>query len=248
MSLWKRFVSCADSHGDMQDDLAVEAFFKFVEAWKPDLRIHKGDIWDFRPLRKAAKEDEKRESLAADKECGQLFIQRYQPTHISLGNHDIRLWDLARYGVGIFQDYAHQGIREIEQLFADLRCAYVTYDSRLGYQAIGDYGWIHGYTSGVNALRIAMNAYSCKPARVLAMGHVHTAERISGTTIDEREGYVCPCLCKLDMDYNRAQLNKLRQRHGWLYGVIHELTGACEVWQVKGLDGKWFLPTGFEEL
>ena len=48
-----------DVHGDQQDKKACEVFFKFAKDWKPEIRVMGGDLFDFRPLRKKASEDER---------------------------------------------------------------------------------------------------------------------------------------------------------------------------------------------
>ena len=61
-----RFQAGFDIHGDMQDPAVNEVFFKFAEIWKPKIRICGGDLFDLRPLRKGASEDERRESIRDD--------------------------------------------------------------------------------------------------------------------------------------------------------------------------------------
>jgi predicted phosphodiesterase len=62
----KRFVVVADSHGDMLDPEVAKALFAFLEDWKPEIRVHAGDAWDFRNLRRGAHDDEKAASLVDD--------------------------------------------------------------------------------------------------------------------------------------------------------------------------------------
>ena len=73
----RRFVVASDNHGDMADATATEALFAFIEDYKPEIRIHAGDNWDFRNLRKGASDDEKAASLEDDWDCGARFLERF---------------------------------------------------------------------------------------------------------------------------------------------------------------------------
>ena len=47
----ERFVVAADSHGDQVDEETANALFAFCKDYKPTIRVHAGDAWDFRNLR-----------------------------------------------------------------------------------------------------------------------------------------------------------------------------------------------------
>lgn len=87
MSRFKKFIIAFDNHGDMIDADSERVFFKFMADWKPDIRIHGGDCFDFRPLRRKADDEERRESLRLDWDMGLDFFERLRPQHYLLGNH-----------------------------------------------------------------------------------------------------------------------------------------------------------------
>lgn len=87
MSNWTRFIAGFDVHGDKQNKVACEVFFRFMKDWKPEIRVMGGDLFDFRPLRRKASEEEKRESMREDFEAGMGFLKRMRPTHYLRGNH-----------------------------------------------------------------------------------------------------------------------------------------------------------------
>src|SRR5690349_11522891 len=115
--MWDPFVFASDNHGDKQDPRAVKAFTKFLGLWKPTIRIHGGDNWDFRPLRRGASEEEKRESMTADFDAGDRFLKILKPTHFQRGNHDERLWILAKDNRGPLSDHARYLITRAEKRF-----------------------------------------------------------------------------------------------------------------------------------
>lgn len=238
-----KFICGFDLHGDMQDAPTVKAFLDFCTVWKPKLRIMGGDLWDFRPLRKAASEDERRESLAKDFTAGCNFFNAFKPTHFLRGNHDERLWELAEADRGVASDYAAQAICEIQAMLKQHRCAMLPYHKRDGVLRIGHAKFLHGFASGIYAARQHALVYgSCM------FGHVHTIDEHAIPGLERRVARACGALCRLDMEYNARQMGTLKQANGWIYGVIHSKTGEYNVWQAEKIGGKWMLPTGFTEL
>ncbi len=112
---WDRFAIFSDNHGDSEDPAAVAAASKFLSIWKPAIRIHAGDNWDFRPLRRKATEEEKQELMRQDFDAGLNFLKMFKPTHFLRGNHDERLWDLAKANKGILSEYAKSLIAEAQK-------------------------------------------------------------------------------------------------------------------------------------
>jgi predicted phosphodiesterase len=238
-----RFICASDNHGDMQDDKAVNVFFKFLEVWKPSLRIHLGDLWDFRPLRTGACDEERRETLRDDYKAGRKFFERFKPHYFLRGNHDERLWELAAKVCGLPSDYARELIGEIEVMTAHHKCQVLPYHKRDGVLRIGHLKMIHGFYCGVYAARqTAMTYGSC------LFGHTHVIDEHAIPGLDRRVARGIGALCKLDMDYNARKPNTLRQAHGFSYGLVNEKTGAYHVTQAEQVDGKWILPVTFKEL
>lgn len=244
MSNWKRFSIAGDIHGDKQDTHAVEAFLKFNATWNPEIRVLNGDVWDFRPLRKKATAEEKRESMAADYEAGMQFFERYLPTKFNRGNHDERLWDLAHEGDGILRDYALKGVGEIEERLRELRCEMRPYNTREGILHLGHLKITHGFgNSAVGAARKHAQVYGS-----IVVNHFHSIQQASIEGIDNRIGRVIGCLCLLNMNYSRATLGALMHRHGWLYGVSNTKTGDYHCWQASDVNGRWMLPSDVVEI
>ena len=95
----KRFVVASDNHGDQCDATSVAALWRFIDDFQPQIRIHAGDCFDLRPLRKNADADEKQERIASDVEAGLAFLNRFfdggSERVFLRGNHDERLWESA---------------------------------------------------------------------------------------------------------------------------------------------------------
>jgi hypothetical protein len=240
---WKRFSFVSDAHGDQIDKTAEKAFFRFVADFKPQIRIFGGDLWDMRPLRRGADEEEKREALKLDFDAGMEFAYKYKPTNMLLGNHDHRLYNLAENGYGITQEYAKSLVSEATILFDKLKCPVLPYDKRKGVLSIGKMNCIHGFTSGPTAARKSALVYG----NVL-MGHTHGISSCTIEGLDDRTGRICGCLVTLDMPYNSMHMGALQHRHGWGMGVINDKTGIFHFSQVEGVGGRFISPTGFKEV
>lgn len=243
MNKHRRFLVGADIHGDQQEASAVKAFFKFAEIWKPEIRICAGDLWDFRPLRNGASEDEKRESMREDLKAGKDWFNQFKPTHFLRGNHDQRLWELAIAGRGVVSDFAQEGVEEIEAMVAHHKCKMLPYHKRDGVLKLGHLKVLHGFASGIYAARQHALVYgSC------LFGHVHAIDEHAIPGLERRVARCIGALCKLSMPYNERHMNTLKQAHGFAFGVLSENTGNYHVWQAEEIDGKWIIPSDFIEL
>lgn len=240
---WTRFVIGFDPHGINQDAKANKAFFKFVDHWKPTIRVCGGDLFDFAQLRKKADAHERRDSMAGDVAAGLEWLKLLRATHYLRGNHCERLWDLAGQGDGILADYARTGTANLEKEVAKLRCQMFPYNKREGVMKLGSLKVIHGYACGIYAARTTAQTYGS-----VAMGHGHQIQMQPIAGLEQRTGFMCGCLCKKELGYNRHQLGTLNWEHGWAYGVVNPRTGSFQLWQARELDGRWLLPTGLEEL
>lgn len=212
------FIVGSDLHGDRQDKVAVRGFLRHVDDFKPKHRIFAGDIFDFRAIRVGADKEEKRHSLQADFNAGMDFLKKYQPTVITLGNHDQRLWDIVQKDglrkTGPLVDLAEIFIQEFEALTLSLKTLVLPYDKRKGV-------WKH------NGLKVVHGFDGLDPANMASMygdvlyGHGHGIESAFAPRDGEApEARMIGCLCRKDMTYNRAQTKTLRQQHGWAYGAF----------------------------
>ncbi len=241
--MWQRFIAAFDVHGDKQDKQANEAFFKFTAQWKPHIRIFGGDLWDFRPLRSKANDEEKRESMKVDFEAGMDWLKRFKPDYFVRGNHDERLWDLKEADNGVRSDYAALGILEIEKETKSMGCRMLPYHKRDGLLRIGHLKVLHGFACGIYAARNTALVYgSC------LFGHVHDITEHSIPGLERRVARSCACLCDLDMPYAARTPNTLRQANGWAYGVINQRSGDYFCWQAEKVGKSFMIPSDIIEL
>lgn len=236
---YERWVAFSDSHGDMMHKPSVDAALAFVKDFKPTVRIHMGDVFDFRWLRRFASEDEKLEQVTSDFQKGCWLLEQFKPTVFLWGNHDQRIKDAqdSNAGHGALKALADDWIGHIEDITP--KCLHLPYDKRRGVHQYGDTKFLHGYCHGLACGRRTALVYgkSC-------MGHVHRSDTVTVERHDRPTCYVSGCLCELDMDYNRANLGTLAQEQGWLYG-IKTSKGTVIVCHARRIDGKWYTPDNF---
>jgi len=237
----RRFVVASDNHGDMADATATEALFAFIEDYKPEIRIHAGDNWDFRNLRKGASDDEKAASLEDDWDCGARFLERFLKggtTKVFLrGNHDERLWDFRESATGLLRDYAADGIKRVEGMIKRLGATMLPYDAELGIYELGKLTVIHGYHCGVGAARAHANIYGNT-----IFGHVHTIESAPVASREPAEARSIGCLCRRDMGYINRKTAKLRWAQGWAYGVLFD-AGTYQLFQTRNIGRRLYAAT-----
>jgi hypothetical protein len=239
----KPFVITTDNHGDMQDDATVAALFDFIGDFKPKIRVHAGDCWDFRNLRRGASDEEKAASLEGDWEAGtDLFLRFFSggwENYFLFGNHDDRLFQFQRSAKGVLRDYATDGIKRVEKLCKKRRVTTFPYDSALGILKLGDLSVLHGYHAGVNAARHHANVYgNC------VFGHVHTAESAPVASLKPAEARSIPCTCIRDMDYCNARTGKLRWAQGWAYGLLFD-DNSYHLEVARKINGRFVYATDF---
>lgn len=241
----RKFVVVSDNHGDMVDGRSHEAFFDFVKDWNPEIRIHAGDNWDFRNLRKGASDDEKAASLVDDWEQGTDFLKRLfaggKENHFLRGNHDERIWHFAGSATGLLRDYAHDGIKRIDALMRQTKARMLPYDAALGVLDVGKLRVIHGYHAGIGACRQHAQIY-----RNCLFGHVHTIESAPVASLEPAEARSIGCLCRRDMDYCNAKTGKLRWAQGWAFGLLFA-DGSYQLFQTRNIHGNFYAATDIRQ-
>jgi predicted phosphodiesterase len=238
----ERWLFVSDTHGDMIDPKAEKALKELVSDFKPTIRIHGGDLWDLRCLRRGASGEETLEDLRADLDAGRDFIEWFKPTHFLRGNHDERLVDAMESHNPVLRRFACTEWQSIVDHLKAVGCRKILpYGKRHGVLQYKTIAFCHGFSAGIYAAAAHARIYGN-----VVFGHTHAIDAFSIPGIQERVGRNAGCLCRLDMAYNRGQLNTLRQSHGFAYGFLAR-NGAHRVFQAQEIYGKWLFPTEFKE-
>jgi hypothetical protein len=239
-----RFVAFGDSHGDMADPSAIDALREFISDYKPEVRVHLGDAFDFRSLRRGVGNDaEAAESLKADLEEGEALLRLVRPTVYLLGNHEARLNALIEgSGSAIVRDYCldvrDRIMRVAKQAGAK---AILPYHAERGVYRLGPVAFIHGYAHGLNATAEQGRHYADRGG-ALIHGHTHNLAQINLTKHEGGAAFSAGCLCLKDaMSYASHRLATSRWGSGFAAGWVDG--NDWKVWLVHRVGKKWVWTT-----
>ncbi len=238
----QRLIFASDLHGDQQDKATVKALMEVTRDFKPKYRVFGGDLVDARPLRRGAGAEERAESMIDDWHKGMNFLKEWKPTHLHMGNHDKRLYDLAEADRGVESDFAWKGVNEMESLLGKLGTEWKPYNKKEVFR-FGHLKTLHGFSHGVYAARQHAQIYGgC------LFGHTHTIDEHSIPGLERRVARGAGCLCKLDMKWNAHMPSSMRHAHGFVMALLNEKTGNYWTVQCEEVDGTWVVPEKFKEV
>ena len=220
----------------------MKVLLDFKDNWKPHYAIHLGDNWDFAPLRGGAGPDEKTCGLSEDFEAGITFLDAFKPHYFTLGNHDDRIWQMARnISNGLVREHCQGLVDSAERQFAKRKINWIPY--KVGaYLRLPEGGprMLHGFHSGVNPAKMHFERYG-----PCCHGHVNTPNQYTGRHIDGGEAHSIGCIGDIDqMEYADRYTAKLGWRQGFAYGIINTKNGNTKIWHVTKEDQTWISPQG----
>lgn len=243
MSNYKKFVVVADNHGYLASQEAVQKALSFTASWKPNYRIHLGDLWDFTPLRAKASQDELAMGVSQDFKAGIQFLRDYKPTHLTLGNHDDRLWQgRVKRADGVLREKCDELASVAEKEFRQRKIQYIPYCiDRYLQMPEGGPKLIHGFRATMYPARAHFENWG-----PCLHGHTHKADYHKARHVDGGESFSVPTLADISkMEYANRTPARLGWSNGFLYGIIHKKTGSWSAWSVdKKEDGTWISPMG----
>lgn len=245
MPKYQTFIAVGDNHGDKVDPMAFDGMVAFLKDFKPQHRIHLGDCFDFRSIRRGvgASDRESHESLKEDVEMGFEFISALRPTVFHYGNHEDRLHQLMTgSSSGLIRDAAFDQDQKIKSFLRQNGCKKVLpYHADLGVHRIGPITTVHGYTCGKNAVDEQATHYGT-PGGAVIMGHIHRIACVNAKKHGGVVGFSGGCMClKREMDYAKNRLATSQWGLGWTYGIIEG--NEWKVWQAHRFNDGWIWTT-----
>jgi hypothetical protein len=239
---WEKSIFISDTHGDLVCPDAVKVVKKFIEAWQPKHRVHLGDVWDFRSIRRGASPDERMEGISYDYNCGIELLDWYRPNYLTMGNHDFRLWRAAsETSQGVLADLCAMKVQELEDKLRAMKIKWVPYKVN-AYLTLpmGGLKLIHGFRSTMYPAKAHFEHWGdC------IFGHVHKPDSHEARHIDGGKATAVGTLADISkMTYADMHAAKLGWRNSFHYGLHNTKTGKYELWPVTK-DGKdWISPQG----
>lgn len=250
-----KFVAAGDNHGQLACPETTEALATFVSRWKPEVRIHLGDLNDYAAWRKGASPEDQEEGIEEDLKHGNYFLRKVlRPTIFMQGNHDIRAEEMMFSRNGDRADNARRAVQSVADTLQEVGCKEIHRYSVKGkkakdvnYARIGKLVVTHGFRAGVNATRETARTLG-RPGDVVAHGHTHD---FSLCTIEHLENSIVGIsgMCCMDIDradYALRRIATTKWCNGWLHGVIDKRTGDCKVWTAHRFQGRFIYSTAYE--
>lgn len=240
----RKFIVVSDIHGSEMDPAAVKAALAFNKEFNASIRVIAGDLWDFAAIRRGAGDDERAASMRDDFEAGAEFADTFfkggKENHLMLGNHDVRVYDLAESADGVKRDLGHSMVKDVEYVARRNKARLWPYDSRLGVLPIGHLSVVHGYHTGNSACASHSRIYGN-----VIFGHVHSIESFQTPGLEQREARSIGCLCSLNPAYANRKTGKLRWANGFAYGWLFD-DGTYQLHQARNVNGKFYASTQIE--
>lgn len=234
------FVGC--THGDLLCGDAARVALNFMADWKPKHRVHLGDVWDFRALRRGASPEERLDGIKDDYRCGIEFLTAYRPQILTLGNHDHRVWRATtETSNAVFAEMMAGFADSIQTDLDKLRVRATPWGvDQVAKLPCGGPSLLHGYRSTVNPAKSHFENYGES-----ICAHVHKPDTYHARHINGEKAYTVGTLARIqDMRYADGYTAKLGWRQSFLYGLHNTKTGAWQAWHVINEGGQWVSPHG----
>jgi hypothetical protein len=215
---WKRVMAVGCTHGDLGNKDIQKQVLKFKDDFKPHVRFDLGDIVDTAAFRTGAVgTPDETHDVENDYLHAIQWLKKYQPTHISWGNHDDRLPHLMSHPNALISYAAGQVWHHLQDTTKELKALTVPYDYEHGWFEMGGHYWGHGYWYNMQAVRDTAE-YLGGP---VVMAHLHHPEQTPGRTRKGSTSYCVGTLADIDsMKYARRRRATSRWGHGVVFGEI----------------------------
>lgn len=236
-----KFVFASDNHGELGDSDSLAALFAYCKDFKPDIRIGGGDHFDCAALRKGAMDEmEGVRSINDDMAAGKDFLSRFRPTHVTWGNHEYRLENLARsHRSSVVRDFCADKFEEINRAARKGGAKTILPYRRDKPLRIGPITTHHGIGSDLTK----MGMFYGSEGGLFLCGHGHTGQQVNLPKFGRGAAYMAPALAQLDLlEYSENRLNAAKHNNGFIAGWFKGT--EWKAWIIHKLgDGKWYWQT-----
>ena len=237
---WKRILAVGCSHGLHADPKALAAVLKFRDSYKPAHVVHLGDFIDTTAFRSGAKgSSDESEPVQPDVDGGLDFLEKLRPTLTLAGNHEARLWRLAKSPNAIIAHCATTVIGEIHDTCKSLKSEFVEYDGVYQGRIIGGYRFMHGVMFGENAIRDHAECFGN-----VVHAHTHRAGVAKGRREDNPTGYCVGTLTRRGaMEYASCRRSTLSWSGGFVWGEVTDNAAVLWLHEQPSNLAEWRLPS-----
>jgi hypothetical protein len=233
----RRWVACSDSHGQFINRDCAAAFLRFVEDYRPHVKMHLGDWNDQTAFMgkaiTAPGGQEACEPIADDMAAGVEFIKEYRPRYLWQGNHDHRPYKFLSHPNQMVRTAAQTVVADMERFAKSIRAELIPYhgvhDAR-SWRTLGGTAFGHGFMHGLSACE--QHVWLLRAPCVF--GHTHRVDQRSARTLGGMIGRTIGCMADIDrLTYAHASQSTAGWRNAWAYGEYSNNWCTVEVrtWQ-----------------
>lgn len=228
---WKRVVAMGCTHGELAHPEIQAQALAFVKRFKPHIRFELGDVLDTAAFRSGARgtPDEGR-AVGPDRNSGIAWLEAYNPTHITWGNHDARLVDLAKSTNAVIAHAASALWGELQHAARHAQTR--EYDFERNWFEMGGRFWGHGFWYNADAVRDHAE-YLGGP---VVMAHLHAPQQVSGRTRNPSPSFCVGTLADIDkLGYARRRRATAAWGHGLVFGEVSDK--SSQLWLASCVKG-----------
>lgn len=224
------------SHGEFVHPTIRKQVLEFRRRFKPEIRFELGDLMDTACFRSgAAGTKDEAHSPRDDEGFAHRWLDEYEPTHLSWGNHDWRLYEAQSHTKAIVAALATEMWTRLEKKATKLKAKTVPYTIRDGWHYLGGRAWGHGFMYNMSAVRDHAEMLGCP----VVMAHLHTPQQTEGRTIRDTESFCVGAMADEEhLTYGHRRRNSLTHGHGIVYGELSE--NESHLWLIKSPAGQAF--------
>ena len=228
------------SHGKHLSKVNREAVLTFRDNFKPDDVWHLGDALDTAAFRLGAQgSSDEAVPVRPDISTGMQFLKELGVTMFFQGNHEARLWDMAKHYNAIKKEAAQGVIDGIEKKLKKLRCPLVPYHVQRGWRPFGDFLAGHGYMFNEQACRDHAEALCSN----VVFAHTHKTGVAKARTIRNSTGINVGTLADIpNMDYASRRRATLAWNPGICWGEYSDKKAQLWLHEQNSNDPTWLLP------
>jgi hypothetical protein len=217
---WRRFMALGCTHGDLADPSRLDEAIAFRDRFQPEIKFDLGDVADTRAFRSGARGSKDGASdPVPDRNAAAGWIRRYEPTHLTWGNHDWRLVEWQNHPDAVVAFAASLIWEELQKAVREVHAKTRPYHIEKGWFKMGGVHWGHGWMFNQNAVRDHAEMVGGR----VVIAHLHTPEQVPGRVIGAGSSACVGTLSDVDkMTYADRNRSKTRWGAGIAFGEISE--------------------------
>lgn len=226
---WRRVMAVGCSHGDLVHPGIRKQVLAFKAKFAPEVRFELGDLIDTACFRGgAAGTADEAKDPRDDHAAALRWMSEYEPTHITYGNHDWRLYALRTHPKAIVAALAGNMWDTIVAKAKSLRAKTAPYDIEHGAIELGGTAWLHGMVYNMQAVRDTAEMYGMP----IVMAHLHTPQQVEGRTVKATPSFCVGAMADDErLEYGRRKRNSLTHSHGVIFGEVSD--SRCKLWLAR---------------